>query len=94
MISKKSLSLDLTVNRLKSAFEKIIFEKKEFYLTLISKLDNLSPLKILNSGYSLVTSESGEVINSVKRVKENEKIKVQLKDGNLICSVKEKIENS
>lgn len=94
LISKKSLSLDLTVNRLKSAFEKIIFEKKEFYLTLISKLDNLSPLKILNSGYSLVTSESGEVINSVKRVKENEKIKVQLKDGNLICSVKEKIENS
>lgn len=94
LISKKSLSLELTVNRLKSAFEKIIFERKESYLTLISKLNNLSPLKILSSGYGLITSTSDEVINSVKKVKENEKIKVKLKDGNLICSVKEKLENS
>lgn len=93
LISKKNLRLELTVNRLKAAFEKIIFEKKESYLMLISKLDNLSPLKILRSGYSLITTKSGEVINSVKKVKENEKIKVKLKDGDLICSVEEKTEN-
>lgn len=94
LISKKSLNLELTVNRLKAAFEKIIFEKKESYLTLISKLDNLSPLKILSLGYSLTMLENGEVINTVKKVKENEKLKVQLKDGSLICLVEEKIENN
>lgn len=94
LISKKSLSLKLTANRLKAAFEKIIFERKESYLTLISKLDNLSPLKILSLGYSLTMLESGEVLNTVKKIKENDKIKVQLKDGSLICRVEEKLENN
>ena len=66
-------------------------KRHEFY-SLVSTLDALSPLKVINRGYSIVEKD-GKTINSVKNVKEDEQIKIRLNDGNLITKVVSKEEN-
>ena len=48
---------------------------------LITKLDNLSPLKTLTRGYSII-EKNNKVIKSVKDLKLNDTIKIRLLDGN------------
>lgn len=55
---------------------------------LIGKLDALSPVKTLQRGYSITTSEDG-VISSVKLVNKEDNVKVFVQDGCLECKVVE-----
>ena len=48
---------------------------------MISKIDALSPLKTLTRGYCIAIQESGETINSVKKIKSNEMINLKFHDG-------------
>ncbi|MFA8438838.1 exodeoxyribonuclease VII large subunit [Pueribacillus sp. YX66] len=52
----------------------------------ISKLSALSPLNVMERGYSFITKE-GQVVNSIKNVQLSDMIKVNLKDGQLDCHV-------
>ena len=65
-------------------------KKHEFY-SLISTLDALSPLKVINRGYSIVEKD-GKTINSIQNVNKDEQIKIRLNDGNLITKVVSKEE--
>ena len=47
---------------------------------LITKLDNLSPLKTLTRGYSIIKKEN-KVIKSVNEVKNGDEISIRLIDG-------------
>ncbi len=63
----------------------------EFAL-LISKLEALSPLKILQRGYGVLTDEDNKSIKSIKSINLNDKIKIKLVDGSataLINSIEE-----
>ena len=55
---------------------------KTNYLTLVSKLDGLSPLKVLNRGYAFATKDN-KVIKKVDDVNEQENIKLSFADGNI-----------
>ena len=48
---------------------------------LAGKLDALSPLKVLERGYSLVRAESGSVIRSADEIQTGQKLKVTFHDG-------------
>ena len=52
----------------------------------ISKLDSLSPLKIMSRGYSLVTKDS-KVIKEIKDVKINDNVNIELKDGHINAKI-------
>ncbi len=53
-----------------------------------AKLDALSPLKTLSRGYSISYREDGKtVIDSIKKAKVLEKMRVQVQDGAFICSI-------
>jgi exodeoxyribonuclease VII large subunit len=52
----------------------------------IAKLNALSPLKVMDRGYSLVYQE-GNLIKSINQIEEGQMLKVQLKDGQLDCKV-------
>ena len=52
-----------------------------------SRLEDLSPLKILTRGYAAVFDEKGKVISSVDNVAIDEAIDVKLLDGTLKCKV-------
>ncbi len=78
--------LDGLVTRLENA-EKTFFGIHNTELKrLISGLNALSPLKVLERGYS-IASKNGKTVGSVYDVNENDKISVKMKDGVLICTV-------
>ncbi len=62
------------------------------YDTLINKLDALNPLLTLKRGYSIVKVDN-KVISSIKKVKKDEILNIELEDGMMdakIINVKEK----
>ncbi|MCR4594400.1 MAG: exodeoxyribonuclease VII large subunit, partial [Clostridiales bacterium] len=74
-------SIDIT---LESSMER--FSSKHVLLT--SKLESLSPLKVLSRGYSLVKTDNG-VVDSVKKVKINDDLNIRLSDGEISARVTE-----
>lgn len=61
--------------------------ERECYIALISKLDALSPIKVLARGYSIVTTEGGSVIKSCHDTHSGEKLNLRVQDGVLSCIV-------
>ena len=52
-----------------------------------SRLEDLSPLKILTRGYAAVFDEGNKVVSSVNDVKVSERIKVKVLDGIMNCEI-------
>lgn len=67
--------------------EKALKDKKYELAILAGRLDAVSPLKRLESGYAYVADEKGAMVASVDAVKEGERIIVTLKDGSLEAEV-------
>jgi len=65
----------------------ILLAKKKDFSHRIATLEALSPLKIMDRGYSLVYSDEEKLIKSVKHINENEQIKVKVSDGTIDCQV-------
>ncbi len=60
---------------------------KEKVKLLKSSLNNLSPRNILEKGFAICYNEKGKILKDIYSIKEGEKIKVELKNGILICKV-------
>ncbi len=91
-IQQREKSLELLRNRLVSAQNNNITRKSERYIAAVSKLDAMSPLKVLTRGYSMAQTERGEVLRSVQQVELGERIHISLSDGQLHATVMEKKE--
>ena len=66
--------------------EKLLDIKKNKYLQIISKLDALSPLSTIKRGYSIIKKDD-KVITSIKNIKTNDKISLELSDGTVNAEV-------
>lgn len=71
---------------LKSPY-KLLDNKANKYLNLVSKLETLSPLLTLQRGYTM-TKVNGKVISSCKNIKKGDSIEVTFKDGKVDAEVK------
>lgn len=91
-IEQREKSLELLKNRLVSAQSNSITQKNQRYIAAVSKLDAMSPLKVLTRGYSVAQTERGEVVRSVRQVELGERIRIALSDGKLSATVMEKKE--
>lgn len=89
-LDQKRKSLELLKSRLVSAQSRTLDRKKQQFIGLTSKLDAMSPLKVLTRGYALAKTEGGEVLKSVDQVEAGENIIVSLSDGQLRAAVTEK----
>lgn len=65
----------------------VFAEKDKDFAHLVSKLEALSPLKIMDRGYSLIYSKENILIKNVKQIQRNEEIKVKVSDGAFTCQV-------
>lgn len=92
-IEQREKSLELLKNRLVSAQNQEITRKKQRYIAAVSKLDAMSPLKVLTRGYSMAQTEHGEVLRSVSQVELGERISISLCDGKLSATVMNKEES-
>ena len=86
----KRKNLELLKNRLVSAQIRTVEGKKRQFVACVSKLDAMSPLKVLTRGYALAKTESGDVLKSVTQVEPGDAIIVNLSDGRLTAAVTEK----
>lgn len=93
-IEQREKSLELLKNRLIAAQNQSITRKNQRYIAAVSKLDAMSPLKVLTRGYSMAQTEAGDVLRSVRQVELGERISVLLSDGKLSATVMDKKEEA
>lgn len=91
-IERKKNNLDRLMDRLENSTAKKVNSGRTRFIQSTASLEALSPLKIMNRGYSLVFNESNELIKSSSQVETGDKIKVSLQTADLICSVDKKVE--
>ena len=89
-LDQKRKTLELLQNRLVSAQSRIVDRKKQQFVANVSKLDAMSPLKVLTRGYALAHTGDGTLLKSVDQVEVGDRIVVDLSDGKLTASVLEK----
>jgi exodeoxyribonuclease VII large subunit len=74
--------------RLKRAMELMLKQYKQSFGQAIRQLDALSPLKIMDRGYSLVYAEEGKrLVRSAGQVALGDIVQIRMKDGSLDCQV-------
>lgn len=88
-LNDKKTRLAVLRERQLAAARKLIDGKDENLKIEMASLDALSPLGVLRRGYSITTSESGEIISSIKQVKQTERVQIRLSDGKLKAEVLE-----
>ncbi|WP_226667611.1 exodeoxyribonuclease VII large subunit [Metabacillus litoralis] len=74
------------LKKLNREMSSVITHKNSQFKATIDKLNALSPLKIMDRGYSIVYQEE-QLIKSINQVQSGNRLKVQLKDGQLDCQV-------
>ena len=79
--------LELLEKRLLSAQSGSLAKQRQRFVAQVSKLDAMSPLKVLTRGYALVAKEDGQLVRSVRDVKPKEPIAVRVSDGTIVASV-------
>ena len=91
-LEQREKSLELLKNRMISAQNQNLTRKNQRYIAAVSKLDAMSPLKVLTRGYSMALTETGEVLRSVSQVELGERIRISVSDGSLSATVMSKEE--
>ena len=92
-LQQKQRDLDTISNRMISAQGRVVHNQKQRFIGLTSKLDAMSPLKVLTRGYAMTQKEDGTVLKSVKQTKVGDNIQISLNDGQLSAVVSDVKEN-
>ncbi|MCR8633944.1 MULTISPECIES: exodeoxyribonuclease VII large subunit [Paenibacillus] len=80
--------LGTSVRQLQQAMQTAKKHKQQDLLAAIRQLDALSPLKVMQRGYSLVYDEKEQqLIKSIQQVQLGDVLKLRLMDGNVDCHV-------
>ena len=80
-------ALALLESRLASAQSRNVAKSRQRFVAQVSKLDAMSPLKVLTRGYSMVAKEDGTIVRSVSDVRPKDPIAVRVSDGTIVASV-------
>ncbi len=89
-LNQYRLKLDNEVKHLFRNNEMFIKDKKAQFALLAGKLDALSPLKILERGYSVVRNPEGTIVSRLEQINIGDMLEVSLKDGKATCNVASK----
>ena len=91
-LEQRSQSVELLKNRLVAAQNQNITRARQRFIAQISKLEAMSPLKVLTRGYSMAQTQRGEVVRSINQVELGERIRIRLSDGTISATVMNKEE--
>ena len=92
-LQQREKSLELLTNRLVFLQNQNITRKNQQYIAAVSKMDAMSPLKVLSRGYAMAQNPTGEVVRAVNQVELGERITVSFSDGTLSATVMRKEES-
>ena len=82
-------SLDLAASAFVRIGKSLVVPYQSQAAVITSRLNDLSPLKILERGWSITRDNQGTIIKSVTQVKPQDHITVQLLDGVLACQIED-----
>ena len=74
---------DEWTHRLEMAMKNGLERRQLAFRRIVGKMEALSPLRVLDRGYSIVRTVTGKVVKSSGDVKPNEELKVSLHDGQI-----------
>lgn len=93
LIDEKRRQQQLLEQQLQQAMQNVWIRYNHAFEIVLQKLDALSPLKSLQRGYSIVTTQN-KVITSIHDVAVNDSIVIDVTDGQIIAHVLETKENT
>lgn len=93
LLQKRQQITDLE-ERMQRIMIQLLKDKKHLFALLSGRLDAQSPLKRLSEGYAYVADEQGQLLDSVKKVKPEDRIKLTLLDGTIRACVEDVKENA
>ena len=85
-IEHELLWLQLVSTRIRAAAENRLITEQERTNSLAAQINALSPIRLLQKGYS-VTTKHGKCVVSAKSLKEGDKVNVRFSDGSVQCKV-------
>ena len=91
ILQKRQYMMDLE-DRIQRIMTQFLKDKKHLFALLAGRLDAMSPLKRLASGYAYVADEQGRMVDSVKQIKKNDILTMTLADGHVRTQVEEVLE--
>ncbi|WP_462412150.1 exodeoxyribonuclease VII large subunit [Neobacillus sp. Marseille-QA0830] len=93
MAGDAKLKFERVQKDLNRAIQQTVAKKQTDFDKVLVTLQALSPLKIMERGFSLAYTEDRRLLKSVTQVKPEEPVQIQLSDGQVYCKV-ETIEGS
>ena len=92
-LNEKKTRLAILQQKEISAIKDVIDASDEKLKISMASLDALSPLSVLNRGYSIAENESGEILRDTQKVKANDTVNIRLAKGKIKTRVLEVEEN-
>lgn len=80
MIQNNYLKIDSFIKTLQNGINNRYKDSKNQFISIISKLDSLSPLKTLSRGY-VIAQKNGTTIKTVKDLQKDDNIEIKFVDG-------------
>ena len=93
-IAQQRKNMEFLKNRLAAAQNQSVAQKQQRYIAAVSKLDAMSPLKVLTRGYSVTQTESGEIVRSAGQVKAGDRVRIRVSDGSMTAEILDQQEES
>lgn len=87
-VQDEYVRLDKVIKKMEVSITKKQHDLKIKTIELITKIDTLSPLKILTRGYSIAETD-GTVVKSIQQLKIDDKVDVKFADGKIKAKVEE-----
>ena len=78
--------------RMEQLMQRVFMEKKHRVAILSERMERVSPLRKLSSGYAYVAGSDGKAVTSTTQVQRGDEVTIHVLDGRLKADVKE-IEN-
>lgn len=73
--------------RLKDSFDNVFGVYENRFAVLLGKLNALSPLAVMERGYSVAKTAGGAIIKSASQIAVNDNINIEFANGSAVCSV-------
>ena len=89
IVTGRKQSLERSKMKLPSLMDSSLKKAKGKRDVYIGKLDGLSPIGRLNSGFSYLSDKDGKNVKSINRVKEGDELTIRVTDGEIISTVSE-----
>ncbi|MCQ2412138.1 MAG: exodeoxyribonuclease VII large subunit [Sphaerochaetaceae bacterium] len=88
-VSKLRMALDSEVSEMNYAIKGLLTARKSKAELLRHKMQALSPLAVLDRGYSIITDKDGNTLKDIAQVTPGDDIQVTLSNGRITAGVKE-----